>query len=150
MNRRIITLILAIATVCGGANAQWKQGDVPPSSRRGKIPLIEIDKAEVTVYFAFNAENIKYENASIDKRSLCGSHKRKTHFYWLTTSTFGEDFAQMDRENNDSHDMYCALLNTTKVIINETMIEQFKEQKLQFLHEYSGVYREITDKVLPL
>jgi GLPGLI family protein len=52
--------------VCSGANAQWKQGDVPPSSRRGKIPPTEIDMADVTVYYAFNAENIKDENTYID------------------------------------------------------------------------------------
>ena len=66
MNKRIITLIIALAAVCGGASAQWKQGDVPPSSRRGKIPPTEIDKADVTVYYAFNAENIKDENTYID------------------------------------------------------------------------------------
>ena len=66
MNRRIITIILALVAVCGGASAQWKQGDVTPSSRRGRIAPIEIDKAEVTVYYAFNAENIKDENTYID------------------------------------------------------------------------------------
>ena len=65
MKRRIITLILALA-VCGGAGAQWKQGDVPPSSRRANIPPTEIDKAEVTVYYAFNADDIKDENTYID------------------------------------------------------------------------------------
>ena len=66
MNRRIIIIFLALAAVCGGASAQWKQGDVPPSSRRGSIAPTEIDKAEVTVYYAFNAENIKDENTYID------------------------------------------------------------------------------------
>ena len=66
MSKRIITIILSLAAVCGGASAQWKQGDVPPSSRRGSIAPTEIDKAEVTVYYAFNAENIKDENTYID------------------------------------------------------------------------------------
>ena len=66
MNKKIITLIITLAAVCGRANAQWKQGDVPPSSRRGKIPPTEIDMADVTVYYAFNAENIKDENTYID------------------------------------------------------------------------------------
>ena len=66
MNKKIITLIIAIAAVCGRANAQWKQGDVPPSSRRGKIPPTEIDKADVTVYYAFNASDIKDESTYID------------------------------------------------------------------------------------
>lgn len=66
MNRRIITIILALAAVCGGTKAQWKQGEVPPSSRRGSIPPTEIDTAEVTVYYAFNADDIKDENTYID------------------------------------------------------------------------------------
>ena len=65
MNKRII-IIIALAAVCGGANAQWKQGDVPPSSRRGSIATTEIDKAEVTVYYAFNASDIKDESTYID------------------------------------------------------------------------------------
>ena len=66
MYRHIITTLLALAAVCGGANAQWKQGDVPPSSRRGSIAPTEIDKAEVTVYYAFNASDIKDESTYID------------------------------------------------------------------------------------
>ena len=66
MNKRIITIIIALAAICGGANAQWKQGDVPPSSRRGSIAPTEIDKAEVTVYYAFNASDIKDESTYID------------------------------------------------------------------------------------
>ena len=66
MNKKIITIIIVLAAVCSGANAQWKQGDVPPSSRRGSIAPTEIDKAEVTVYYAFNADDIKDENTYID------------------------------------------------------------------------------------
>lgn len=66
MNKRIITIIFALAAVYSGANAQWKQGDVPPSSRRGSIAPTEIDKAEVTVYYAFNASDIKDEATYID------------------------------------------------------------------------------------
>ena len=66
MNRRIIIIIIALAAVCGGTKAQWKQGEVPPSSRRGSIPPTEIDTAEVTVYYAFNADDIKDENTYID------------------------------------------------------------------------------------
>ena len=66
MNKRIIIIIIAIAAVCSGTNAQWKQGDVPSSSRRGSIAPTEIDKAEVTVYYAFNASDIKDESNYID------------------------------------------------------------------------------------
>lgn len=34
--------------------------------------------------------------------------------------------------------------------MNETMMEQFKEQQLQFMREHPGVYREIMEKVLTL
>ncbi len=51
MNKRIITIILALAAVCGGAKAQWKQGEVPPSSRRGSTPPTEIDTAEASNTF---------------------------------------------------------------------------------------------------
>ncbi len=66
MKGHAVILFLALSAVCGGACAQWKQGDVPPSSRRGSLAPTEIDKAEVTVYYAFNAEDIKDENTYID------------------------------------------------------------------------------------
>ena len=50
MNRRII-IILVHTAVCGGTKAQWKQGEVPPSSRRGSIPPTEIDTAEASNTF---------------------------------------------------------------------------------------------------
>ena len=34
--------------------------------------------------------------------------------------------------------------------MNETMMEQFKQQQLQFMREHPGVYREIMEKVLTL
>ena len=38
MYKKTIILFLALTPVCGGANAQWKQGEVAPSSKRGSIP----------------------------------------------------------------------------------------------------------------
>ena len=66
MKHRLFMMMVSLAAVCSGANAQWKQGDVPPSSRRGSIAPTEIDKAEVTVYYAFNASDIKDESTYID------------------------------------------------------------------------------------
>ena len=65
MNKSFFTSILALA-ICNGANAQWKQGDVPPSFRRGGSTPSVIDTALVTVYYAFNADDIKDENTYID------------------------------------------------------------------------------------
>ena len=63
--RQYKILIVALLIPCYGY-AQWKQGEVPPSSRRGSKAPTEIDKAEVTVYYAFNATDIKDENTYID------------------------------------------------------------------------------------
>ena len=65
MNKSFFTSILALA-IYNGANAQWKQGDVPPSFRRGGSTPSAIDTALVTVYYAFNADDIKDENTYID------------------------------------------------------------------------------------
>lgn len=87
MNKKIITIIFALAAVCSGANAQWKQGEVAPSSRRGSIPPTEIDKAEVTVYYAFNADNIKDENTYIDLGWLqVGKQYTKYASYFMAVS----------------------------------------------------------------
>ncbi len=87
MNKKIITIIFALAAICGGANAQWKQGEVAPSSRRGSIPPTEIDKAEVTVYYAFNADNIKDENTYIDLGWLqVGKQYTKYASYFMAVS----------------------------------------------------------------
>ena len=87
MNKKIITIIIALAAICGGANAQWKQGEVAPSSRRGSIPPTEIDKAEVTVYYAFNADNIKDENTYIDLGWLqVGKQYTKYASYFMAVS----------------------------------------------------------------
>ena len=65
MIKSFFTLILTLALCCG-ASAQWKQGDVPPSFRRGGSTPSAIDTALVTVYYAFNADDIKDENTYID------------------------------------------------------------------------------------
>jgi len=65
MNKSLFTFILVFGLCCG-ANAQWKQGDVPPSFRRGGSTPSAIDTALVTVYYAFNADDIKDENTYID------------------------------------------------------------------------------------
>ncbi|MBR1788054.1 MAG: GLPGLI family protein [Bacteroidaceae bacterium] len=80
-------LILAFAAISIGASAQWKQGDVPPSSRRGGSAPREIDKADVTVYYAFNASDIKDEATYIDLGWLqVGKHVTKYASYFVAHS----------------------------------------------------------------
>ena len=50
MNKKIITIIIALAAVCGGASAQPKQnGRVPVREKRGYNQRIIIDTASVRV-----------------------------------------------------------------------------------------------------
>ena len=65
MNKSFFTLILTLALCCG-VSAQWKQSDVPTYFRRGGSTPKVIDTALVTVYYAFNADDIKDENTYID------------------------------------------------------------------------------------
>ena len=71
MNKRIITLIIALASVCGGAVAQPKvSGRVPTREKRGYDQQIVIDTASVRVLYALNAKDIKDENTYIDLGKL--------------------------------------------------------------------------------
>lgn len=86
MNRRILTIILALAAICSGASAQWKQGNVPPAITRQTKATI-IDTAQVTIYYAFNATNVKDENTYIDLGwLLVGKHYSKYASYFMAHS----------------------------------------------------------------
>ena len=71
MNKRIITIILALSAVCGGVSAQPKvSGRVPTREKRGYDQQIVIDTANVRVLYALNAKDIKDENTYIDLGKL--------------------------------------------------------------------------------
>ena len=71
MNKRIITLIIALAAVCGGASAQPKiSGRVPVREKRGYDQQIVIDTANVRILYALNAKDIKDEDTYIDLGKL--------------------------------------------------------------------------------
>ena len=71
MNKRIITLIIALAAVCDGASAQPKiSGRVPVREKRGYDQQIVIDTANVRILYALNAKDIKDENTYIDLGKL--------------------------------------------------------------------------------
>ena len=71
MNKRIITIILALSAVCSGAVAQPKiSGRVPVREKRGYDQQIVIDTASVRVLYALNAKDIKDEDTYIDLGKL--------------------------------------------------------------------------------
>ena len=70
MNKRIITLIIALAVLCGGAMAQQKQGHarIPVSRNVGKGTVV--DHTKVRVWYALNADKIDDMNTYIDFQRL--------------------------------------------------------------------------------
>ncbi len=87
MNNRIITILLAFVVINSDVNAQWKQGRVAPSYRRGGNSPTAIDTAQVTAYYSFNADNIKDENTYIDLGwLLVGKHYTKYASYFIAHS----------------------------------------------------------------
>ena len=103
MNNRIITILLAFVVINSGVNAQWKQGRVAPSYRRGGNSPTVIDTALVTAYYAFNADNIKDENTYIDLGwLLVGKHYTKYASYFIahSDSTFKPKIIKNSRGEN--------------------------------------------------
>ena len=86
MNKRIITIIIALAAVCGGASAQPKvSGASPVCEKRGYDQRIVIDTAHVRVLYALNAKDIKDEDTYIDLGKLeVGNRVRKYSSEFLT------------------------------------------------------------------
>ena len=68
MNKRFITIFLALATVCGGASAQQKQGKpFPPRfADYGANNVTEIGRSKIRVLYAFQAQDLKDEETWID------------------------------------------------------------------------------------
>ena len=68
MNRRIITIIIALAAVCGGAMAQQKQGKAfrPRFTQYGAANVTEIGRSKIRILYAFQAQDLKDEDTWID------------------------------------------------------------------------------------
>ena len=68
MNKRIITIFLALAAVCGGANAQQKQGKAfrPRFTQYGAANVTEIGRSKIRILYAFQAQDLKNEDTWID------------------------------------------------------------------------------------
>ena len=68
MNKRIITIILALAAVCGGASAQQKQGKAfrPRFTQYGAANVTEIGRSKIRILYAFQPQDLKDEETWID------------------------------------------------------------------------------------
>ena len=68
MNKKIITLIIGLAAVCGGANAQQKQGKAfrPRFTQYGAANVTEIGRSKIRILYAFQAQDLKDEETWID------------------------------------------------------------------------------------
>ena len=68
MNKRIITIIIALAAVCSGASAQQKQGKAfrPRFKQYGAANVTEIGRSKIRILYAFQAQDLKDEDTWID------------------------------------------------------------------------------------
>ena len=68
MNKLIITIIIALAAVCGGAMAQQKQGKAfrPRFTQYGAANVTEIGRSKIRILYAFQAQDLKDEDTWID------------------------------------------------------------------------------------
>lgn len=66
--KNIITLILALVAVCGGASAQQKQGKAfrPRFTQYGAANVTEIGRSKIRILYAFQAQDLKDEETWID------------------------------------------------------------------------------------
>ena len=80
MNKIIITIIIALAAVCGGASAQPKNATCPIPGDRGVGKITVVDTTRIRVWYAFNADNVKDVSTYIDQQRL-DIGKRVTKYY---------------------------------------------------------------------
>jgi len=72
MNKKIITLIIALAAVCGGASAQPKSTKCPRplKTSRDFAKMTAVDTTQMRVYYAFCPHKIEDANTYIDLQRL--------------------------------------------------------------------------------
>ena len=85
MNKKIITIIIALAAVCGGASAQQKQSTAtrPRQVDYGVVKATVIGTSNIRILYAFNAKDLKDEDTWIDCGQLLtdkGMTQYASHF----------------------------------------------------------------------
>ena len=87
MNKKNITLILALAAVCSGASAQQKQGKVPYMTKSNIDKYVVVDTASVRIWYALNALDIEDEQSYLDLQRLeIGKTRNKYYSYYVWES----------------------------------------------------------------
>ena len=87
MNKKIITLIITLAAVCGVASAQPKNAYCPTPNHRGAGKMNVVDTTRIRVWYAFNADDVKKVNTYIDQQRLdIGKHLMKYYSDFLFCS----------------------------------------------------------------
>ena len=91
--RKITILIIALATVCGGASAQQKQGHarIPISRDTGKGTVV--DHTKVRVWYALNADKTDDMNTYIDCQRLDIGDSITKYYSWFV---FNSDSLRAD------------------------------------------------------
>ena len=150
MNRRIITIVLALAAICGGASAQNKQAKIAYIAFSNIDKYITIDTATVRVWYALNALDINDENSYIDWQILeVGSHCTKYYSYFVWES---DSLQTVDNRTNRSGRYSSKLLPRGRnghgnwneleyhvLIAEDGKIRTYNRERLR---EYEGYYDE--------
>ena len=79
-HKRIITIIFALATLCGGAWAQQKQGHVMRPKPRGGGNTTVVGQAQLEVEYALNATNLHNPDTYIDLHVLQAGQRLSKHY----------------------------------------------------------------------
>ena len=90
MNRRIITLILALA-VCGGASAQQKQSGASAPGRHNTVTRRKvIDTANLRILYAWNATDITQDSTYLDCGQLLIGKRCDKYCSWFVEQADNE------------------------------------------------------------
>lgn len=79
-HKRIITIIFALAVLCGGAWAQQKQGHVMRPKPRGGGNTTVVGQAQLEVEYALNATNLHNPDTYIDLHVLQAGQRLSKHY----------------------------------------------------------------------
>lgn len=79
-HKRIITIIFALAVLCGGAWAQQKQGHVMRPKPRGGGNTTVVGQAQLEVEYALNATDLRNPDTYIDLHVLQAGQRLSKHY----------------------------------------------------------------------
>ena len=79
-HKRIITIIFALAALCGGTWAQQKQGHVMRPKPRGEGNTTVVGQAQLEVEYALNAIDLRNPDTYIDLHVLQAGQRLSKHY----------------------------------------------------------------------